>query len=80
MLPARSSSCTRVVAILPRHVIVPPQHSHGHVLVLGKDGVVRLETVLLKVLGSVLGGHLDVELAVSWELEVVLGSRRGRAV
>lgn len=53
------------------------QHSHGHVLVLGKDGVVGLEGVLLEVLGSVLGRHLDVELAVSGqslELEVELGS------
>jgi hypothetical protein len=34
-------------------------------LVLGKDGVVGLERVLLKVLGSVLGRHLDVELGES---------------
>ncbi len=42
----------------------PPgsQDSHRHVLVLGKDRVVALETVLFKVLLAFLGSDLDVEL------------------
>jgi hypothetical protein len=32
------------------------------VLLLGEDGVVRLEAILVEVLGAVLGRHLDVEL------------------
>lgn len=36
---------------------------HGHVLLLGKDGIVGLELVLLEILGSLGRADLDVELA-----------------
>jgi hypothetical protein len=35
---------------------------HGHVLLLGKDGIVGLELVLFEVLGSLGRADLDVEL------------------
>jgi hypothetical protein len=54
------------------------------VLVLGEDGVVRLELVLLKELGALGGRHLDVELERVRELRQEassapqLGSLRAR--
>ena len=35
---------------------------HGHVLLLGEDGIVRLQVVFLEVLGSLGRSDLDVKL------------------